>query len=46
MCIRDSCVAYGPGPLEEAHQADESCAIDDLVTAAQTLAVAALELVG
>ncbi|MCH2460919.1 MAG: acetylornithine deacetylase/succinyl-diaminopimelate desuccinylase family protein [Gemmatimonadetes bacterium] len=42
----EHCVAYGPGPLEEAHQADESCAIDDLVTAAQTLAVAALELVG
>ena len=42
----EHCVAYGPGPLEEAHQPDESCAIDDLVACTQVLALAALELVG
>ena len=42
----EHCVAYGPGPLEEAHQPDESCAIDDLVAAAQVMALAVLELVG
>ena len=42
----EHCVAYGPGPLEEAHQPDESCSIDDLVAATQVLALAALELVG
>jgi succinyl-diaminopimelate desuccinylase len=40
------CVAYGPGPLREAHQPDESCAVEDLVAATQVLALAALELVG
>ena len=40
----DHCVAYGPGPLEEAHQPDESCAVDDLVACTQVLALAALEL--
>ena len=40
------CVAYGPGPLEEAHQPDESCSVDDLVASTQVLALAALELVG
>ena len=42
----EHCVAYGPGPLEEAHQPDESCAIDDLVAAAQVMAIAVLELAG
>ena len=42
----EHCVAYGPGPLEEAHQPDESCAIDDLVASTQVLALATLELVG
>ncbi|MDE0256868.1 MAG: acetylornithine deacetylase/succinyl-diaminopimelate desuccinylase family protein [Gammaproteobacteria bacterium] len=41
----EHCVAYGPGPLEEAHQPDESCAVDDLVACTQALALAALELV-
>ncbi len=40
------CVAYGPGPLEEAHQPDESCSLDDLVASTQVLALAALDLVG
>jgi succinyl-diaminopimelate desuccinylase len=38
------CVAYGPGILELSHQPDEWCAIDDLVHAAQVIAVAALDL--
>jgi len=42
----EHCVAYGPGPLEEAHQPDESCAVDDLVACTQALALAALELLG
>ena len=42
----EHCVAYGPGPLEEAHQPDESCAVDDLVASTQVMALAALELVG
>ncbi|MDE2663216.1 MAG: acetylornithine deacetylase/succinyl-diaminopimelate desuccinylase family protein [Gemmatimonadota bacterium] len=42
----EHCVAYGPGPLEEAHQPDESCAIDDLVACTQALALTALELLG
>ena len=42
----EHCVAYGPGPLEEAHQPDESCSVDDLVASTQVLALGALELVG
>jgi len=42
----EHCVAYGPGPLEEAHQPDESCSVDDLVSCTQVLALAALELAG
>ncbi len=41
-----SCVAYGPGPLEEAHQPDESCAIDDLILSTKVLASATGRLVG
>jgi succinyl-diaminopimelate desuccinylase len=40
------CVAYGPGPLQEAHQPDESCAIADVVTATQVMALTILELAG
>ena len=42
----EHCVAYGPGPLEEAHQPDESCAVDDLVACTQVLALAVSELAG
>ncbi len=42
----EHCVAYGPGPLKEAHQPDESCSVDDLVSCTQVLALAALKLVG
>ena len=42
----EHCVAYGPGPLEEAHQPDESCAVEDIVASTQVLALAVLELAG
>lgn len=38
------CVAYGPGILDLAHQPDEYCEIDDLVSATKVLALALLEL--
>jgi succinyl-diaminopimelate desuccinylase len=38
------CVAYGPGALEQAHQPDERCSIDDLTTSIRVLALAVLEL--
>jgi len=38
------CVAYGPGELEVAHQPDEYCRIDDLVSATKVLALATLDL--
>ncbi len=41
-----SCVAYGPGRLEQAHQVDEWCGVEDLVTATGVLALALAELVG
>jgi len=40
------CVAYGPGELEQAHQPDEYCRIDDLVNATKVLALATLDLMG
>jgi succinyl-diaminopimelate desuccinylase len=40
------CVAYGPGELEQAHQPDESCRIEDLVNSTKVLALAILELTG
>jgi len=42
----EQCVAYGPGILELAHQPDEWCGIDDLVTASQIMALTLTELVG
>jgi len=42
----EDCIAYGPGILELAHQPDEYVAIDDLVTSAKVMAVAALRLLG
>jgi succinyl-diaminopimelate desuccinylase len=41
-----SCVAYGPGILDLAHQPDEWCGVEDLVNATKVLALALLELVG
>jgi succinyl-diaminopimelate desuccinylase len=40
------CVAYGPGRLDLAHQPDEWCSIDDLLTATKVLALATLDLMG
>ena len=40
------CVAYGPGVLEQAHQPDEWCAIEDMVKATKVMALAILDLVG
>jgi len=40
------CVAYGPGELEQAHQPDEYCRVDDLVNSTKVLALAILELTG
>jgi succinyl-diaminopimelate desuccinylase len=37
-------VAYGPGRLDIAHQPDEWCSIDDLVSATKVLALTMLEL--
>lgn len=40
------CVAYGPGELEQAHQPDEYCRVDDLVNSTKVLALATLQLTG
>jgi succinyl-diaminopimelate desuccinylase len=40
------CVAYGPGVLDLAHQPDEWCGIDDLVSATKVIALATLDLMG
>lgn len=42
----ESCIAYGPGILELAHQPDEYVVIDDLVSSAKVMAAAALRLLG
>jgi len=38
------CIAYGPGELELAHQPDEYCRIDHLVSATKVIALATLDL--
>ncbi len=40
------CIAYGPGILNEAHQPDEYCRIEDVVNAAKAMALAAVQLLG
>jgi len=40
------CVAYGPGELEQAHQPDEYCRVDDLISSTKVLALAVLQLTG
>jgi succinyl-diaminopimelate desuccinylase len=40
------CVAYGPGMLDLAHQPDEWCGIEDLVSATKVLALSILSLTG
>ena len=41
----EQCVAYGPGALEQAHQPDEWCGVDDIKLATQVLALTLLALV-
>ena len=41
-----SCVAYGPGVLEQAHQPDEWCSVDDMRSAAQVMALTLADLCG
>ena len=41
-----SCVAYGPGVLEQAHQPDEWCRVGDMVDSAKVMALTLLELLG
>lgn len=38
------CVAYGPGMLEMAHQPDESCSVEAIVTSAKVMALASWTL--
>ena len=40
------CVAYGPGELEQAHQPNEYCGVEDLLNATKVLALAILDLAG
>jgi succinyl-diaminopimelate desuccinylase len=40
------CVAYGPGELEQAHQPDECCRVEDLLNATKVIALATLDLMG
>ncbi len=42
----ESCVAYGPGELTQAHQPDEWCRVQDMVDSAKVMALTLLELVG
>jgi len=41
-----SCVAYGPGILELAHQPDEYVVVDDMIRSAKVMAAASLALKG
>ena len=38
------CVAYGPGVLEQAHQPDEWCSVDEMVRSTQVMALAIADL--
>ncbi len=42
----EDCVAYGPGILDLAHQPDEFVGIEDMVTAAKVMGLAAMRLLG
>jgi succinyl-diaminopimelate desuccinylase len=42
----EHCVAYGPGVLEQAHQPDEWCAIEDMVKATSVMALSLADLIG
>ena len=40
------CVAYGPGDLEQAHQSDEWCSVEDMIQSCKVMALTAARLVG
>ena len=40
------CVAYGPGELEQAHQPDEWCSVEDMIRSCKVMALTAARLVG
>ncbi len=40
------CVAYGPGELEQAHQPDEWCGVENIIQSAKVMALTAAQLVG
>lgn len=42
----EQCIAYGPGILKMAHQPDEYCEIEHLVSASKTMAIGAMRLLG
>ncbi len=42
----EDCVAYGPGILDLAHQPDEFVLVEDMVTAAKVMGLAAMRLLG
>jgi succinyl-diaminopimelate desuccinylase len=42
----EQCIAYGPGILKLAHQPDEYCEIEHLVSACKAMAVGAFRLLG
>ena len=39
-----NCIAYGPGILDLAHQPDEYVGVEDMVQAAQVMALALVDL--
>jgi len=42
----EQCIAYGPGILKMAHQPDEYCEIEHLISACKTMAIGAMRLCG
>ncbi|MEF8828653.1 MAG: ArgE/DapE family deacylase [Halolamina sp.] len=42
----DECIVYGPGPLDQAHVADEYVPVERLVTATKVMATSTAELLG
>jgi len=42
----EQCIAYGPGILKMAHQPDEYCEIEHLISACKTMAIGAIRLLG
>ncbi len=42
----EQCIIYGPGEITQAHIADESLAIDDLLTSTKVMALATAHLLG